>query len=75
MHRFLPKDIDKLFKIVDVLASGEPLPANFRDHDLTGDYKGCRECHIEPDWLLIYKKNNKELILILLRTGSHSDLF
>ena len=69
------KDIEKLFSVVDILASGEPLPAKFRDHDLTGDYKGCRECHIEPDWLLIYEKDNGLLILMLNRVGSHSELF
>ena len=50
------KDIEKLFSVVDILASGEPLPAKFRDHDLTGDYKGYRECHIEPDWNLYIHK-------------------
>ena len=69
------KDIEKLFSVVDILASGEPLPAKFRDHDLTGDYKGCRECHIEPDWLLVYAKDNGLLILMLNRVGSHSELF
>ena len=69
------KDIEKLFSVVDILASGEPRPAKFRDHDLTGDYKGCRECHIEPDWLLIYEKDNGLLILMLNRVGSHSELF
>ena len=69
------KDIEKLFSVVDILASGEPLPAKFRDHDLTGDYKGCRECHIEPDWLLVYEKDNGLLILMLNRVGSHSELF
>ena len=69
------KDIEKLFSVVNILASGEPLPAKFRDHDLTGDYKGCRECHIEPDWLLIYEKDNGLLILMLNRVGSHSELF
>ena len=69
------KDIEKLFSVVDILASGEPLPAKFRDHDLTGDYKGCRECHIEPDWLLVYEKDNGLLILMLNRVGNHSELF
>lgn len=69
------KDIEKLFSVVDILASGEPLPSKFRDHDLTGDYKGCRECHIESDWLLVYEKDNGLLILMLNRVGSHSELF
>ena len=57
------------------LANDEVLEAKYKDHCLTGDYKDCRECHIEPDWLLIYKKYESELILMLVRTGSHSDLF
>ncbi len=69
------KDIEKLFSVVNILANGKPLPAKFRDHDLTGDYKGCRECHIEPDWLLIYEKDSGLLILMLNRVGSHSELF
>lgn len=69
------KDIDKMFSVVEILASGEPLPAKFHDHDLTGDYKGCRECHIEPDWLLVYEKDNGLLVLMLNRVGSHSELF
>ena len=69
------KNIDKLFSVVDILASGEALPAKYRDHDLSGDYRGCRECHIEPDWLLIYEIDNGLLILVLNRVGSHSELF
>ena len=69
------KDIDKLFSVVNILASGEELPQKYRDHDLTGEYKGCRECHIEPDWLLVYEKDNGLLILMLNRIGSHSELF
>ena len=57
------------------LAAGEPLPEKNRDHQLSGDYAGCRECHITPDWLLIYEVDGDELILYLTRTGSHSDLF
>ena len=53
------------------------LPARYRDHQLTASkhFQGVRECHIQPDWLLVYKVNKEELILNLLRTGSHSDLF
>ena len=69
------KDIEKLFSVVNILASGKALAPKFRDHDLSGDYKGCRECHIEPDWLLIYEINNGLLILVLNRIGSHSELF
>lgn len=69
------KDIEKLFAVVEKLANGEALEVKFRDHDLSGDYKGCRECHIEPDWLLIYEVVNDVLVLMLYRVGSHSELF
>ena len=68
-------DISLLNKIVVMLQNGIPLPAKNKDHALTGNYSGCRECHIQPDWLLIYEISNKELILYLTRTGTHSDLF
>ena len=69
------KDIEKLFAVVEKLANGEALEVKFRDHDLSGDYKGCRDCHIEPDWLLIYEVVNDVLVLMLYRVGSHSELF
>ena len=69
------KDIDKLFAVVDALAKGETLAPKYRDHDLSGDYSGCRECHIEPDWLLIYEIDHGLLILVLNRVGTHSELF
>ncbi len=69
------KDIDKLFDVIGVLANGETLDEKYRDHDLSGNFKGCRECHIEPDWLLIYEIDNNVLILVLNRVGSHSELF
>ena len=69
------KNIDRLFDVVDTLARGEALALKYRDHELGGDYKGCRECHIEPDWLLLYIKDCDSLMLTLTRTGSHSDLF
>lgn len=71
------KDIDKLIKIVNLLSCNEPLGEKYRDHTLSDSprFKNCRECHIELDWLLVYKKNDKELILFLMETGSHSDLF
>ncbi len=69
------KDIEKLFAVVEKLANGEALEVKFRDHDLSGDYNGCRECHIEPDWLLIYEVVNDVLVLMLYRVGSHSELF
>lgn len=61
--------------VIQTLAEGEALPENYRDHALSGNYSGCRECHITPDWLLIYEIENEELFLYLTRTGSHSDLF
>ena len=69
------KNIDKLFAVVSVLAKGETLAPKYRDHDLSGEYSGCRECHIEPDWLLIYEIDHGLLILVLNRVGSHSELF
>ncbi len=61
--------------VVTKLAAGEALAPKYKDHALIGDYSGCRECHIAPDWLLIYEIMEKELVLYLTRTGSHSDLF
>ena len=72
--RNLPEE--KLNEIVFKLANDEEIPASNRDHALTGDKIGFRECHIQPDWLLIYNKVDGEIrILNLFRTGSHSDLF
>ena len=68
-------DLSLLNDVVDTLASGQPLAEKYKDHSLIGNYKGCRECHITPDWLLIYAISNNELILYLTRTGTHSDLF
>lgn len=68
-------DISLLTDIIKKLANGESLPEKNRDHNLSGDYSGCRECHITPDWLLVYEIDNGELILYLTRTRSHSDLF
>lgn len=61
--------------IIILLINGRPLPETNKDHALKGDYKGCRECHITPDWLLIYSVDNGINLLTLIRTGSHSDLF
>ena len=69
------KNLNLLTEIINNLANAVPLPEKNRDHELSGYFKGCRECHIQPDWLLIYEINNNELILYLTRTGSHSDLF
>lgn len=68
-------DIALLADIIKKLANGETLPPKNADHALSGDYSGCRECHITPDWLLVYEIDNNELYLYLTRTGSHSDLF
>jgi len=68
-------DISLLDAIVSRLASGETLEEKYKDHALIGNYSDFRECHITPDWLLIYQINNKKLILVLSRTGTHSDLF
>ena len=68
-------NIALLTEIIKKLADGEALPEKNRDHNLTGDFIGCRECHITPDWLLIYELAEDELILYLTRTGTHSDLF
>lgn len=67
-------DIEKLWDIIEMLKNGETLPASCRPHKLVGDYKGKWECHIAPDWLLIWDQNDTELILLMLATGSHSDL-
>jgi len=67
------KDLGKLKRVLESLVEGEGLTAEYCDHILVGQYKGTRECHIEPDWLLIYEPAESEIVLI--RTGSHSDLF
>lgn len=84
-HTSFKKDYKKIVRrgydtklienIIQKLARGEQLPEKNKDHSLGGDYVGCRECHITPDWLLIYEIDNGELILYLTRTGTHSDLF
>ena len=73
-HQYL-KDLSKLNKVILKLISGEELPQKNRDHSLTGNYKGFRECHISPDWLLIYSRETTVKIVTLIRTGTHSDLF
>ncbi len=67
--------IEKLNLVVDMLLREQTLPASYDDHPLIGNWKGYRECHIAPDWLLVYKIEQKELVLVLARTGTHSDLF
>lgn len=68
-------DLHKLEVVLDLLASGTPLEEKSRDHALVGNYTGFRECHIEPDWLLIYTIDGDRLILTASRTGTHADLF
>ncbi len=67
--------IEMLEKVISILAMGEALPSQYRDHALTGRWSGHRECHILPDWLLIYRIEDGVLVLTLSRTGTHSDLF
>lgn len=67
--------IELLDEVVSKLAEGQALDVKHKDHALTGDYKDFRECHITPDWLLIYRIMENELVLLLSRTGTHSDLF
>lgn len=67
--------IDNLRNVINTLAAEEKLDEKYRDHALTGDYRGFRECHVEPDWLLVYRVDQDELELFLFRTGTHSDLF
>ena len=68
-------DVEELFKVIELLQKQKPLPPEKKDHLLHGNYKGYRECHVRPDLLLIYKVNNKELKLLLFRSGTHSDLY
>lgn len=69
------KNLDELFSVIETLLNNIPLEEQYRDHALKGEYSSYRECHIEPDWLLIYQKVDDCLILILYRVGSHSELF
>ena len=70
-------DMNKLEITIELLASGEPMPPNYKDHSLKGNYIGYRECHVggAGDWLLVYYKDNDKLILVLTETGTHADLF
>ena len=62
-------------KVVSILMKGEPLPKEYKNHPLHGNYEGWNDCHIQPDWVLVWKYKDDELILCLLDTGTHSDLF
>jgi mRNA interferase YafQ len=68
-------DLSLITEVIKTLARGEPLHVKYKDHNLSGNYAGCKECHITPDWLLIYELTESDLILYLTRTGTHSDLF
>ena len=68
-------NLELLNDIITKLANGEPLPDKNKDHALSGDWIGHRECHIQPDWLLVYRIEDDVLVLTLSRTGTHSDLF
>ena len=69
------KDLEKITKVIDLLCAQEPLPPSLRDHALSGDYAGYRDCHVEPDLVLIYRIVEDQLQLICARLGTHSDLF
>ncbi len=69
------RNLNRLHRVLNILAAEEALAPKYRDHALTGDYSGFRECHIEPDWLLIYRVDADVLELFLFRTGMHADLF
>ncbi len=64
-----------LEKVLDILVAKESLASKYQNHPLQGEFKGCFECHLKPDVLLVYKKDKKEISILLLRIGSHSDLF
>ena len=68
-------DLELLDSVVTSLANEETLPERFRDHNLIGEYAGFRECHLQPDWLLVYRVDRGQLILFLSRTGSLANLF
>ncbi len=69
------RDVSILEKVVDLLAETGTLPSKYKPHKLTGNYKGHWECHLQPDWLLVWRQNDKELILLFTNTGTHADLF
>jgi len=69
------KDIGKLKTVLALLASTDSIHEKYQDHSLKGDLRGYRECHIEPDWLLIYQINKDELVLFATRTGTYAELF
>ena len=68
-------DINALTVVLDILRASGQLPPEYSPHKLQGKYKGCWECHIQPNWLLVWKQNDTQLYLVLVDTGTHSDLF
>ena len=73
LRRNLPEE--KLNEVIKLLATDQPLPAANKDHALKGEFRSFRECHILPNWLLMYRKDDLQLQLVLIRTGTHADLF
>ncbi|MBQ9472823.1 MAG: type II toxin-antitoxin system YafQ family toxin [Bacteroidales bacterium] len=73
LRRNLPEE--KLNEVIKMLATDHPLPTANKDHALKGEFRGFRECHIQPNWLLMYRKDDLQLQLVLMRTGTHADLF
>jgi mRNA interferase YafQ len=69
------KDLSKLKALLELLIAGEALPAEYKDHPLCGEFAGSRDCHVEPDWILIYSLTEKDKHIRFERTGTHSDLF
>ena len=68
-------DMKLLDDVIAMLANGQTLPQQYKDHPLKGNYKGHRECHIQPDWLLVYRLKKEILVLLLVQTGKHNELF
>ncbi len=68
-------DMGLLETVIDTLLEEKPLDEKYRDHALSGNYSGFRECHVKPDWVFIYKTDSERLVLVAVRTGSHSNLF
>ncbi|PKP17366.1 MAG: type II toxin-antitoxin system mRNA interferase toxin, RelE/StbE family [Bacteroidetes bacterium HGW-Bacteroidetes-23] len=68
-------DISLLKSVMEILAENGTLPSKYKPHKLSGNYNNCWECHIKPDWLLIWQQNDTELVLLFMNTGTHSDLF
>lgn len=68
-------NLDLLKEVIDLLAANGKLPLKYKPHKLSGNYNNCWECHIKPDWLLVWQQNDDEVLLLLMDTGTHSDLF